>query len=57
MDSLVVDRFVIDAPLRSASIDGELIPVEPPLEYQFLPAALRVVVSERREAARPTLPR
>lgn len=57
MDSLVVDRFVIDAPLRTASIDGELIPVVPPLEYQFLPAALRVVVSERREAARPTLPR
>lgn len=55
MDSLVVDRFVIDAPLATAGIDGELIPVQPPLQYQFLPAALCVVVSERREAARPTV--
>jgi diacylglycerol kinase family enzyme len=55
MDSLVVDRFAIDAPIATASIDGELIPIESPLEYQFLPAALCVVVSERREAARPTV--
>jgi diacylglycerol kinase family enzyme len=55
MDSLVVDRFAIDAPIGTASIDGELIAIEPPLEYQFLPAALCVVVSERREAARPTV--
>ncbi len=53
MDSLVVDRFVIVAPIATASIDGELISTEPPLEYQFLPSALSVVVSERREAARP----
>ncbi len=53
MGSLVVNRFVIDAPVATASIDGELIRIEPPLEYQFLPAALSVVVSERREAARP----
>ena len=55
MEALVVDRFVIEASHHTASIDGELIPVEPPLEYQFLPAALRVVVSERREAARPAV--
>jgi diacylglycerol kinase family enzyme len=53
MYSLVVDRFAIDAPITTASIDGELIPIAPPLEYQFLPAALSVVVSERREGSRP----
>jgi diacylglycerol kinase family enzyme len=55
MHSLVVDRFAIDAPIGTASIDGELIPIKPPLEYQFLPAALCVVVSERREATRSTV--
>jgi diacylglycerol kinase family enzyme len=53
MDAFVVDRFTIDATHRSASIDGELISVEPPLQYEFIPAALRVVVAERREANRP----
>jgi diacylglycerol kinase family enzyme len=55
MDAMVVDRFVIEASHHTASIDGELIPVDPPLEYQFLPAALSVVTSERREANRPTV--
>jgi len=55
MDSLVVDRFAIDASTRTASIDVELVPVEPPLEFQFLPEALCVVVPERREAGRPTV--
>jgi diacylglycerol kinase family enzyme len=55
MDAFVVDRFTIDAPHRSASIDGELISVEPPLQYEFIAAALRVVVAERREANRPAV--
>lgn len=55
MDALVVDRFTIEAKHRTVSIDGELIDVQPPLDYQFMPAALSVVVPERRETARPTV--
>ena len=52
MDSLIVDRCTIELIGDTASIDGELIAVEPPLEYEFLPDALTVVVGERREEAR-----
>jgi diacylglycerol kinase family enzyme len=55
MDSLVVDRCSIEMPNDTASIDGELIPVEPPLEYQFLPDALTVVIGERRGEQRANL--
>src|SRR4051812_13187403 len=55
MDSLVVDRLRIEDGRQTVSVDGELIDVAPPLEYRFLPAALRVVVAERREAARPAV--
>lgn len=52
MDSVVVDRCTIELPNDTASIDGELVSVQPPLEYVFLPDALTVVVGERREEAR-----
>jgi diacylglycerol kinase family enzyme len=52
MDSLVVDRCVIDVATEVASIDGELIPVASRLEYEFIPDALVVVVDERRDPAR-----
>jgi diacylglycerol kinase family enzyme len=55
MDSLIVERCSIELPNDTASIDGELIPVEPPLEYQFLPDALTVVIGERRDAQRANL--
>jgi diacylglycerol kinase family enzyme len=55
MDSLIVDRFSIEGGRRTASVDGELIDVSPPLDYEFLPAALRVVVAERRAAGRPAV--
>ena len=55
MDSLVVDRFSIEGARNTVSVDGELIELSPPLEFEFLPAALRVVVSERREASRPAV--
>jgi diacylglycerol kinase family enzyme len=55
MDALVVDRFTIDATHRTASVDGELITVDPPLEYTFSPAAITVVVPERRGAERPAV--
>jgi diacylglycerol kinase family enzyme len=55
MDSLVVERCSIELANDTASIDGELIPVEAPLEYQFLPDALTVVIGERRGAQRANL--
>jgi len=55
MDSLVVTRCTIELRNDTASIDGELIPVRPPLEYEFLPDALTVVVGERRVAQRANL--
>ncbi|HET9424337.1 MAG TPA: diacylglycerol kinase family protein [Gemmatimonadaceae bacterium] len=54
MDSVVVDRCSIELATDTASIDGELITVEPPLEYEFIQDALVVVVGERREEARPS---
>jgi diacylglycerol kinase family enzyme len=55
MDSLVVNRCTIELHNDTASIDGELIRVQPPLEYEFLPDALTVVVAERRGAQRANL--
>ena len=55
MDSLIVQRCSIELPNDTASIDGELIQVEPPLEYEFLPDALTVVIGERRGAQRANL--
>jgi diacylglycerol kinase family enzyme len=55
MDSLVVDRCSIELLNDTASIDGELIPVDAPLEYRFLPDALTVVIGERRGAQRANL--
>jgi diacylglycerol kinase family enzyme len=52
MDSLVVNGCTIELRSDTASIDGELISVTPPLEYEFLPDALTVVTGERRGAQR-----
>ena len=52
MDSLVVTRCAIELHNDTASIDGELITIEPPLEYEFMPDALTVVIGERRDAQR-----
>jgi diacylglycerol kinase family enzyme len=52
MDSLVVDRCTIELRSDTASSDGELVTVEPPLEYEFVPDALTVVIGERRDAQR-----
>lgn len=52
MESVVVNRFSIDASHRTVSVDGELIPVEPELEYEFVPDALVVVIGERRDGDR-----
>jgi diacylglycerol kinase family enzyme len=55
MESLVVTKCSMELRNDTASIDGELIPVQPPLEYEFLPDALTVVVGERRAAQRANL--
>jgi diacylglycerol kinase family enzyme len=52
MDSVVVTRCTIELRNDTASIDGELITMEPPLDYEFLPDALTVVIGERRDAQR-----
>lgn len=52
MDGLIVDRCTIELAGDTASIDGELITVEPPLEYEFLRDAVVVVSGERRELER-----
>ncbi len=52
MDTIVVERCSIELLNDTASIDGELIPVDPPLEYEFLPDALTVVIGERRDSSR-----
>jgi diacylglycerol kinase family enzyme len=50
LESLIVERFTIEGPHRVASVDGELMSVETPLDYTFLPGALSVVVPERRDS-------
>jgi hypothetical protein len=52
MDSLVVNRCTIELRNDTASIDGELIGVESPLEYEFMPDAVTVVMGERRDGQR-----
>ncbi|MNC98885.1 hypothetical protein D3C83_169810 [compost metagenome] len=52
MDSLVVTRCSIELRNDTASIDGELITIEPPLEYEFMADAVIVVIGERRDAQR-----
>jgi diacylglycerol kinase family enzyme len=52
LDGVVVDHFMIEGPHLTASLDGELVDVEPTLHYQFLPDALVVVVDERRRSDR-----
>lgn len=54
MDSVVVQRCTIELSNDTASSDGELITVKPPLDYEFLPDALTVVIGERREERRET---
>jgi diacylglycerol kinase family enzyme len=55
MDSVIVDKCTIELRNDTASIDGELVTVNAPLEYEFLPDALTVVIGERRGAQRANL--
>ena len=53
MDSFLVDRCTIDLPRRhgNVALDGEIVPIDAPLEYLFLPGALRVVAPPPTPAA------
>ncbi len=51
MDAFFVDRCRIEprsggAPIRTISIDGEIVSVQPPLDYEFVRDGLRVVSGE-----------
>jgi diacylglycerol kinase family enzyme len=44
LDSFIVDSCRIEPRTRMAAVDGELVRVSPPLEYQYVTGELRVVV-------------
>lgn len=44
MDAFLVNSCRIEPRTRTASIDGELVPVTPPLEYRHVPGCLHVIV-------------
>lgn len=44
MDAFLVNSCRIEPRTRTAAIDGELVPVTPPLEYRHVPGCLRVIV-------------
>jgi len=47
MDSFLVTSFRIEPRTHTAAVDGELVRVAPPLEYEYVPGHLRVVVARR----------
>jgi diacylglycerol kinase family enzyme len=44
LDSFVVESCVIEPRTHRAAVDGELVKIEPPLEYRHVPGCLRVIV-------------
>jgi diacylglycerol kinase family enzyme len=54
LDSFLVDYCRIEMPRRrgNVAVDGEIVPMEAPLEYRLARGALRVVVPESREEGR-----
>lgn len=44
LDAFIVDRCRIEPRTHTAALDGELVTVDPPLEYRHVPGCLRVVV-------------
>ena len=45
MDVFLVDSCRIEAHTHRAAVDGEIMPISPPLEYRHMPGHLRVVVA------------
>jgi len=52
LDSFLVDSCRIEPRTHRAAIDGELVKVDPPLEYQHVPGCLRVVAPQRKAESR-----
>jgi diacylglycerol kinase family enzyme len=48
LDSFLVDACRIEPRTHTAAVDGELVQVQPPLEYKHVPGCLRVIVPEQR---------
>ena len=44
LDSFLVESFRIESRTHRAAVDGELVKVDPPLEYRHVPGCLQVVV-------------
>ena len=44
LDAFLVDSCRVAPRMRAAALDGEIVSVTPPLDYQHLPGCLRVVV-------------
>jgi len=47
LDSFLVDSCRIEPRTHRASVDGELVGVDPPLEYKYIPGCLQVIVPRR----------
>jgi diacylglycerol kinase family enzyme len=47
LDSFLVESCSIESRTHRAAIDGELVEVEPPLEYRHVPGCLQVIVPRR----------
>jgi len=47
LDSFLVDSCRIEPRTHRASVDGELVKIEPPLEYKHVPGCVQVVVPRR----------
>jgi diacylglycerol kinase family enzyme len=47
LDSFLVDSCRIEPRTHRASVDGELVTIEPPLEYKHVPGCVQVVVPRR----------
>src|SRR5205814_9306462 len=51
LDAFLVDSCRIEPRTRNASLDGEIVHVDPPLEYRHLRGHLRVVVAPAQVAS------
>jgi diacylglycerol kinase family enzyme len=47
LDAFIVDRCRIQPRVPRIALDGEIVTLEPPLEYRHVPGCLRVVVGSR----------
>lgn len=51
LDAFLVNTVRVAPHSRVVAVDGELVPMTPPLVYRFLPRHLRFVVGQGADAA------